>query len=75
MIIVTILCGLIPYSIAHWIFISLAGVQEIGFLLITYHEDLKSQLETKQRWAVIAIICLVQIGLLALLKFYFFSHF
>lgn len=75
MIIATILCGLIPYSIAHWILISLAGVQSIGFLLITYHEDLKKELETKQRWALIVLICLVQIGMLALLKFYFFSHF
>lgn len=72
LIIASVLCGCIPYQIAHWILISLAGVHQVQFLFICFWHDLQEQLLPKVRWVAIAVMALVQVGLLLVFKFYFY---
>lgn len=75
LIIASILCGFIPFQIAHWILIMLAGVHQISFLFIGFWFDLKDQLTPKIRWVAIGFMAAVQLALLLVFKFYFYPYF
>ena len=63
----------IPIQGLQWGFLIYSGVTSTGFLMVTFWNDLKEQLDPKKRLIVIGAICAVQITFLLIFKFYFFS--
>ena len=72
-IITTLLCA-IPSDWLQWLLISYSAITSLSFLILTYWEDFKTSLEPKYRWAIIFVMCAVQLTLLILFKVYFFKH-
>jgi len=72
LILAAILCGFVPYQIAHWIFIGLAGAHQVTCLFFSFWEDFKEQLTAKLRWVAIAFMAIVQLTLLLVFKLYFY---
>jgi len=70
---VALLCA-IPVDWLQWLLISYGALTSLSFLILTYWEDFKTSLEPKYRWAIIALLCAVQLCLLVLFKVYFFNH-
>ena len=69
---VTVLLCTIPIDWLQWLLIAYSAVTSLSFLVITYWEDFKTSLEPKYRWAIIFLMCAVQLTLLILFKLYFF---
>ena len=71
---ITCLLCAIPIDWLQWLLISYSAITSLSFLICTYWQDFKSSLEPKYRWAIILIMCGVQLTLLILFKLYFFKH-
>lgn len=71
---ITCLLCAIPIEWLQWLLISYSAVTSLTFLISTYWQDFKTSLEPKYRWAIIALMCGVQLTLLILFKLYFFKH-
>jgi len=64
----------IPSDWLQWLLITYGAMTSLSFLFLTYWDDFKTSLEPKYRWAVITLLCAVQLTLLFLFKIYFFKH-
>jgi NADH:ubiquinone oxidoreductase subunit 5 (subunit L)/multisubunit Na+/H+ antiporter MnhA subunit len=64
----------IPSETIRWLLIGYSALTSTAFLMITYWNDLKENLEGKKRIIVIGIICIVQLVFFLIFKLYFFKH-
>jgi hypothetical protein len=71
---ITVLFCAIPIDWLQWLLISYSAITSLSFLICTYWADFKTSLEAKYRWAIIGLMCSVQLTLLILFKVYFFKH-
>ena len=72
-IITCLLCS-IPSDWLQWLLITYSAITSLTFLISAYWEDFKTSLEPKYRWAIVLVMCAVQLTLLILFKVYFFKH-
>jgi NADH:ubiquinone oxidoreductase subunit 5 (subunit L)/multisubunit Na+/H+ antiporter MnhA subunit len=73
LIIAAFLCC-IPSNGLRWGLICYSAVSSMGFLMITYWNDLKENLDGKKRVIVIGIICGIQMVFFLIFKLYFFRN-
>ena len=69
----TLLC-VIPIQSLQWCLIAYSAVTSTGFLMVTFWNDLREQLEPKKRLMVVGFICGVQVMFLLIFKLYFFKN-